>query len=177
MSVDEAAAYLKITSAAVRIHMARGNLTPSGFVKGATGNRMVQAFSQADLDVFKNRKIQRGAKAELDSRTPAKTSYHAARRAAGIDRKEAAKRLDVNLRKIYRWESGEVEPDATVIRAMAVAYSCSVAEVLGASRSASERLVDLVRREIAKHERDPDLAADETVQAIKDGFFKLGFKF
>lgn len=53
------------------------------------------------------------------------------RQRAGMSLHEAAEKLEVPPQTLIRFEEGEDEPDALVIRQMALAYRCTCDELLG----------------------------------------------
>lgn len=53
------------------------------------------------------------------------------RERAGLSLSEAALRLCVSDRVVERFEEGEAEPDALMLRQMALAYHCTCDELLG----------------------------------------------
>lgn len=53
------------------------------------------------------------------------------RRQAGLSLAEASKALDVPTSVLEGYEKGEQEPDALVLRRMALAYGCTSDQLLG----------------------------------------------
>lgn len=53
------------------------------------------------------------------------------RESAGLNKSELAKKMNVSLPTVSRWETGEVYPSASRIPELAAALDCSIDELYG----------------------------------------------
>ena len=94
----------------------------------------------------------------------AKNSFSALRQRAGLSVEELAKETGFSARTVYRWESGEMEPRAAVIRAL---------EVLGAypprpaNSQSAFRFIDLFADVSKKNVFGPALRLARRMQCIQ----------
>ncbi|WP_370519549.1 helix-turn-helix domain-containing protein [Adlercreutzia sp. ZJ242] len=64
----------------------------------------------------------------------ASEGFKRCRQRASMSLREAAEELEVPPCTLARFEEGREEPDALVVRQMALAYSCTCDELLGIER-------------------------------------------